>query len=250
MQYAPGLGHILIVDGDDNIAALLQVNLRCEGYAVDRLAHASEVDCSALGEVRLVIVDSMDDEYTGLDLVADIKSNPASEHVGIILCSSFSSERIVIDALDAGADDYIVKPFSLRQLVARVKSVLRRCRIIVAEKPVGNIITLRTLQVDLQTQNVKLDSRPVRLSGTEYSLLVLLLRNLNNYVSRVEIHRRIWSNDGAGDNERIVDTNISRLRKKARNIRKLHRKPLRTRIYDQLSKNTCTVRKYSVTLQP
>ncbi|MDE5661878.1 MAG: response regulator transcription factor [Muribaculaceae bacterium] len=206
------MGHILIVDDDNNITELLGVNLRSEGYSVDIIECAEQLDRSSLGETRLVIVDAMQQPYSGMDLIFDLKDDPQTEHVGIILYSSFKSERMVIDALDAGADDYIVKPFSLRELIARVKSVLRRHTARPAKG--GNIVTFQNLTVDLTTQSVKLDGQPVTLSKIEYSILTLLLKNVDNYVPRIEIHRRVWSDDTAGANERIVDTNISRLRKK------------------------------------
>lgn len=208
----PSLGHILIVDKDPNITELLSVNLRSEGYSVDIVDIAENVHREALEQTRLVIVDSMHEEYSGLDLIYDFKDNPGTEHIGIILCTTFKSERMVIDALDAGADDYIVKPFSLRELVARVKSVMRRH----AARPARgiNILSFKGLSIDQTSQVVKLDGTPITLSKTEYAILVLLLKNVDNYIPRVEIHRTVWNDDSAGANERIVDTNISRLRKK------------------------------------
>lgn len=211
MTQTASLGQILIVDSDDSIAELLKVNLGSEGYAVRRLLHASEVDRAALGDVSLIIVDSMTEEYTGMDLVFDLKDDPTTEHVGIILYSPFASERMVIDALDAGADDYIVKPFSLREMVARVKSVLRRRRIVPAQ---GTQMSFEGLTIDLRSKTARLAGEPLPLSRTEYAILVMLLRSINTYVSRVEIHRSVWPDENAGSNERIVDTNISRLRKK------------------------------------
>lgn len=212
MLSTPSIGNILIVDDDENITELLQVNLRSEGYSVTVEKVAENVDRTTQGATRLVIVDAMHQDYSGMDLIYDFKDDPATEHIGIILYSDIKSERMVIDALDAGADDYIVKPFSLREMVARVKSVLRRHKAPVA--PAGQTLTFENLTVDLTTQTVKIDGQPIGLSRTEYAILELLMRNVNTYVSRVEIHRKVWADDTAGINERIVDTNISRLRKK------------------------------------
>ncbi len=206
------LANILIIDDDPNITDLLSVNLKSEGYHVDVAGTAKDVDRSALGDTRLVIVDAMSQPYSGIDLIQDFKEDPATGHIGIILYSTIRTPRMVIDALDAGADDYIVKPFSLRELIARVKSVLRRhC---VPPATAGNIISFRGLTVELTSRSVKLDGATLTLSRIEYAILTLLLKNIDNYVPRVEIHRKVWSNDKAGANERIVDTNISRLRKK------------------------------------
>lgn len=212
MSSQSSLANILIVDDDPNITDLLSVNLRSEGYSVELATVAEDVDRSSLGDIRLVIVDAMRQPYSGMDLIYDLKDDPATEHIGIILYSNFKSERMVIDALDAGADDYVVKPFSLRELVARVKSVLRRHA--APGRPSGSLITFLNMTVEQTNQTVKIDDVPVSLSRTEYAILSLLLKNVDNYVTRVEIHRKVWNEDTAGINERIVDTNISRLRKK------------------------------------
>lgn len=205
------MGQILIVDDDSNICKLLQVNLRSEGYTVDVEEVAGNVDRSALESTQLVIVDAMNQPYSGMDLIYDLKDNPATEHIGIILYSNIKSERMVIDALDAGADDYMVKPFSLREMVARVKSVMRRHRL---PARTAAVVTFESMEVDFGSQTVRIDGKPMSLSKTEFSILAILLKNVNSYVSRVEIHRRVWDDGTAGINERIVDTNISRLRKK------------------------------------
>ena len=138
--------------------------------------------------------------------------DPRTEHIGIILYSPFKSERMVIDALDAGADDYIVKPFSLREIVARIKAVLRRHTS--SGTTGGNILSFQGLTVDQTNQSVKIDGAPITLTKTEYAILLLLLKNQDNYITRAEMRSKIWTDDKAGSNERIVDTNISRLRKK------------------------------------
>jgi two-component system phosphate regulon response regulator PhoB len=212
MPSTPSLGHILIVDDDENIAELLQINLRSEGYTVDSAPMAEKVDFDSLDNTQLIIVDAMHQPYSGMDLIFDLKDNPSTEHIGVILYSSFKSERMVIDALDAGADDYIVKPFSLRELVARVKSVMRRHK--ASSAAPGRTINFDNMEVDLATQTVRLEGTPVSLSKTEFAILSILLKNVNSYVSRIEIHKKVWNDESAGANERIVDTNISRLRKK------------------------------------
>lgn len=204
--------NILIIDSDDNIAELLCVNLRSEGYNVERLRSADEVPVGDLGAVRMVIVDSMTEDFTGLDLVYEIKDNPLTEHVAVIVCSAIRSERLIIDVLDAGADDYVSKPFSLRELIARVKVILRR-----STRTAGaprSQLTLGDITIDLPSQTVRRGSNVLTLSKTEYAILLLLVKNVNTYVSRMEIHRSVWNEENAAANERIVDTNISRLRKK------------------------------------
>lgn len=211
MDQIPALGNILIVDDDENICELLQMNLKSEGYGVAVEPMAQDVDLNALGDTRLIIVDAMRQPMSGLDLIYDLKGNPFTEHIAVILYSNIRSERMVIDALDAGADDYIVKPFSLRELLARIKSVLRRQALTPSK---GRVLSFHSLSVDQITQTVTLASQPLQLTKTEYAILTMLLRNTDSYVTRGEIHKSVWSDDTAGANERIVDTNISRLRKK------------------------------------
>lgn len=206
------LGKILIVDGDENIVDLLNVNLDCEGYTVascDSAAAASHID---LSDTRLVIADAMDQQFSGLDLLRTIKEDPMKAHVGFILCTSDDDRSLVIDALDSGADDYIVKPFSLRELIARVKSVIRRHGIAVCAP--GKTLTFKLLMIDLVNRKVTDDGMILSLSKTEYAILVLLMKNIDNYLTRAEIHKHVWNDASDTPNDRIVDTNISRLRKK------------------------------------
>ncbi len=207
------LGKIAIVDNDENISSLLSVNLRSEGYDVMVHEDASGLASSDLTGVRLIIADRMDSAYSGLSLLQDIKSNPMTSHIGYILCSSNDSERMIIEALDAGADDYIVKPFSLRELVARSKAVIRRHSRNTA--PVqSTTLRFHSLTVDLLTGRVTDGDNVLTMTKTEYAILEILLKNVNNYVSRAEIYKRVWKEDLEKANDRIVDTNISRLRKK------------------------------------
>lgn len=207
------LGNILIVDDDKAITDLLTVNFRTEGYAVTVVERTDQIAPADLRNVHLVIVDASDQTPSGCEFTAAVRATAAGERIGIIFCSDLTSERLLIDALDAGADDVVRKPFSLREMLARVRAVLRRrCRTAntLAE---ANIINFKRMKVDLTLHTVTVDGEPLSLSNTEYAILELLLRNANSYTSRVEIFKQIWP-DGAGANERIVDTNISRLRRK------------------------------------
>lgn len=212
------LGHILIVDDDTNITELLRVNLQSMRYSVEVIEKASDVDRGAQGHTRLVIVDAMQQQYSGMDLIRDFKADLRTEQIAIILYSAFKGESIVIEALDAGADDFLVKPFSLREMIARIKSVLRRHERSLAGASGGNVITFMDMTVALITQTVRIGQLPVPLTKTEYALLLLLLKNRDNYVTRAEILSKVWNDDISGGNERVVDTNISRLRKKLGDI--------------------------------
>ncbi len=208
------LGKIVVVDDDPNITSLLTVNLGSEGYEVIVYPKADGVATSDLAGVRLILADSMDNVYTGLNLLHDIKGNPLTSHIGFILCSMHDSERLIIEALDAGADDFIIKPFSLRELVARTKAVMRRHARHVTPTSQGTTITFHSLTLDLLTKRATDGDTVLSLTKTEYSILEHLLKNMNNYVSRAEIYKSVWKDAVDKSNDRIVDTNISRLRKK------------------------------------
>ena len=210
---ATTLGKIIVVDDDENISSLLSVNLGSEGYDVAVYDNAEDVIGSDLSGVRLIVADAMDCGFTGISLLNELKSNPLTVHIGFIICSMHDSERLIIEALDAGADDYIVKPFSLRELVARAKAVIRRhARSSAATQ--GTTIEFHTLRLDLMTRRVIDGDNVLTLTKTEYAILEMLLKQVNNYVSRAEIYKNVWKDDLEKSNDRIVDTNISRLRKK------------------------------------
>lgn len=210
MADTPSLGNILVVDDDIYICELLQVNLGSEGYSVVVQPDASKVMDMSLDTVQLVIVDAMKQEYSGMDLIYDLKDNPDTEGIAIILYSPLKSERMVIDALEAGADDYISKPFSLRELMARIRAILRRH----SRGGKAASLTFLSLTMDQVGKNVKIDGEPVPLTSKEYAILQMLLKNQETLVPRIEIFRNVWPESTAGSNERIVDTNVSRLRKK------------------------------------
>ena len=213
MSNNTALGKILIVDDDENIADLLSVNLRSEGYQVDTISQASDVLHLDLSDTNLVIADAMKQNFNGMQLLENLKENPATSHLGFIATSSDDSERCVIEALDKGADDYVVKPFSLRELIARSRSVLRR-HAVQARVSSSNRLCFQTLVVDLTTRIVTDDGMQLPLSRTEYLILVLLLKNIGVPTSRREIFNNVWKDSPEMSNDRIVDTNISRLRKK------------------------------------
>lgn len=206
-------GKILIVDDDANVVELLCVNLRSEGYQVSHVDHASEAMKLDLSDTQLVIADAMSQEYTGLDLLDQMKADPATEHVGMIITSGNSAACSVIEALDSGADDFLEKPFSLREFMARVRSVMRRHSGII-RKAASSKLQYQSLALDLTTRMVSCGETPVNLTATEFAILSLLLKNIGVPTSRRAIFESVWKDSPEVNNDRIVDTNISRLRKK------------------------------------
>lgn len=216
MSYSSNYGKILIVDDDPNIGDLLTVNLRSEGYEVDVESEAAKVARTDLSETHLMIIDAMDQEFDGFDLLKSLRNNPFCDHLGIIITAGAGASGGVIEALDEGADDFLHKPYSLRELVARIRSVMRRHGIS-ARAPQSNCLTYQSLSVDLTSKVVTDNDQPIKLTATEYAILVLLLKNKGVPTSRRAIFENVWKDSPEVNNDRIVDTNISRLRKKLGN---------------------------------
>lgn len=213
-MYSPAsLGNILIVDDDKAIVDLLCFNFKSEGYSVKVVSGPSEVTAKTIADVHLMLVDDAHNDHSGIDLISRLRDTPQGASLGIIFYSGFENERDLIEALDAGADDCMAKPFSLRGMLARVRAVMRRRRRDQAAKPDTNIINFKSMTVDLTRKEAYISGKPAGLSNTEFAILELLLRNMSSYTSRIEIFRTVWPS-GVGSNERIVDTNISRLRRK------------------------------------
>ncbi len=215
MSESCNLGKILIVDDDQNIADLLHYNLTSEGFSVKIVPQAKDVDFSEAAMCRLAIIDAMGQAYTGIDLSSDLKSNPSTAHLPIIIYTERDGEDTIIEAFDNGAEDVVMKPFSLRELIARIKAILRRHPMVAVQKPVNNNITFPELNlvIDRANQKVTVGGTVIPLTKTEYAILIFLINNRNSFFTRIDICNEVWREE-ASSNIRIVDTNISRLRKK------------------------------------
>lgn len=207
------LGNLLIIDDDHTIGELLRLNLSSEGYNITLVPHVSEVEPDDLYGIHLILIDAAHQSPSGLEFIEKLKQTPSGDAIGVIYYSDFPNDRTLVEALDAGADDAICKPFSLREMLARIRAVMRRRRRFDAPQNTTNTIIIDDLRIDLVKKSVMLEDEFVNLSNTEFAILELLLRNADTYTSRIEIFRNVWS-DGTGANERIVDTNISRMRRK------------------------------------
>lgn len=215
MDAANTSGTILIVDSDDNTSELLRRNLTSEGYGVVIVPKAKDVNFSKAADCRIVIIDAMDQEYNGIDLCADLKSHEDTASLPIIVSTERDSEDVIVDAFDNGADDFVSKPFSLREFIARIKAVLRRHPVIATDKPVHKVMSFPDMgmAIDPESQKVTVADGIVPLTKTEYAILIFLIQNRNSFFTRIDICNEVWKED-ASSNTRIVDTNISRLRKK------------------------------------
>lgn len=212
---------ILIVNNDPTLESLLTDNLESEGYSVNAVPDARKALVMPLNRYALVITEiDMPGEIDGLELLERMKDDPTTATVPVIICSLRDNENDIVKGLNAGADDYIVRPFSLREMLARVRSVMRRHRNMT---PSANIHTIeyRSLILNVDTHSLLIDGESVSISPTEFTILNLLLRSRNRLFKREEIFAAAWPGEKLS-NPRLIDVNISRLRKKlsgyARNI--------------------------------
>lgn len=209
---AASAGTIMIVDKESMLCELLQFKFESEGFhAIVEPDPRKALDMD-LSQVSLVLVDLMKEPFDGFKFTRALKSNPDSVSLPVIIMSRQAGEDDIVDGLEAGADDYISKPFSTRELLARVRSVIRRRNMINARR-LANIIRFGDLVLNMGAGTAFLDGMELSLSQTELKLLALFMRRRNNFFDRSQIRAEVWNND-AGVSDRAVDTAISRLRKK------------------------------------
>ena len=215
---------ILIVDDEESICEILQFNLEIEGYEADVAYSAEQALKMDLKSYSLILLDIMMGGMSGFKMAQMLKKDPETASIPIIFCTAKDTEDNKIAGLTLGADDYITKPFSVREVVARVKSVLRRC----TQQPQvqahpqqtqprtemdGDSITYNGLRLDLLKHKCYIDGQEVQLTKKEMEIMVLFLRNSGRVLSREEILHNVWS-DEVVVLDRTIDVNITRLRKK------------------------------------
>lgn len=201
---------ILVVDDEESLCEILQFNLEVEGYDVE-VAYSAE---QALGmhpeRYSLILLDVMMGEMSGFRMARILKENPETARIPVIFCTARDSEDDTVAGLNLGADDYIAKPFSIREVLARVRSVLRRTA---ASGSEPETIAFEGLEMDLRRKVCTLDGAELSLTKKEFEILALLLAHRGVIFSREEILHRIWS-DEVIVLDRTIDVNITRLRKK------------------------------------
>lgn len=204
--------HILVVDDEEDLCEILKFNLETEGYTVDTAYSAEEALTLNLTDYDLLLLDVMMGEISGFKLASMLKKNEKTAHIPIIFLTAKDTENDMLTGFNLGADDYISKPFSIKQVQARVKAVLRRS--LEEKKPVNeNILTYNTLKLDTQRIKATINGEEVALTKKEFEILKLLLENINHVFSREEILSRVWKNE-VYVLDRTIDVNITRLRKK------------------------------------
>ncbi|EIY58558.1 hypothetical protein HMPREF1071_03703 [Bacteroides salyersiae CL02T12C01] len=203
---------ILVVDDEEDLCEILKFNLENEGYEVDTANSAEEALKMDISSYHLLLLDVMMGEISGFKMANILKKDKKTVHVPIIFITAKDTENDTVTGFNLGADDYISKPFSLREVIARVKAVLRRTVTPEAEKAPEQI-TYQTLVIDITKKKVSIDGEEVALTKKEFEILFLLLQNKGRVFSREDILARVWS-DEVYVLDRTIDVNITRLRKK------------------------------------
>ena len=207
---------ILIVDDEETLCEVLKLNLENEGYDVDVAFSAEQALGYNIKEYSLILLDIMMGEISGIKMAKILKNDVATADIPIIFCTARDTEDDMVMGLNLGADDYIMKPYTIRNVVARVKSVLRRTAShkvgnVSAEKP--NRLVVEGLCLDFEFKRCTVDGEEVKLARKEFELLAYLIQHRGKICSREQILNRVWS-DEVVILDRTIDVNITRLRSK------------------------------------
>ena len=203
---------ILVVDDEEDLCEILKFNLENEGYLVDTANSAEEALKLDINKYNLLLLDVMMGEMSGFKMANILKKNKSTQKIPIIFITAKDTENDKITGFNLGADDYISKPFSLREVMARIKALLRRVSND-TEEPINNFLTFRNLVINLDKKRVSINNKEIPLTKKEFEILYLLLNNGGRVFSRDEILAKIWQ-DEVYVLDRTVDVNITRLRKK------------------------------------
>lgn len=203
---------ILVVDDEETLCEVLKLNLENEGYEVDTALSAEDALQLDLSRYSLCLLDIMMGEISGVRFAKILKSDPRTAGIPIIFCTARDSEDDMVKGLDLGADDYITKPYTIRNVIARVRTVLRRTSGYKAiEKPV--ILREDGLCLDLDLKTCHVDGTEVKLTRKEFELLAFLITNKGKICSRDQILANVWTEEVIVL-DRTIDVNITRIRQK------------------------------------
>ena len=200
---------ILIVEDEEALALLLRYNLEAEGYDVETVTRGDEADVRLKEPApELVILDWMLPGLSGIELCRRLRSRPETRQLPIIMLTARGEESERVRGLATGADDYIVKPFSVPELIARVRALLRRAR----PERLADVLSFGELEVDREKKRVSRGGRPIDLGPTEYRLLEFLMERPGRVFTREQLLDGVWGSEVYID-ERTVDVHVGRLRK-------------------------------------
>lgn len=205
---------ILVVDDEEALCDGLGFNLEAEGYQVDMAYSAEEALALNLAAYDLILLDIMMGEISGTQLARIMKSNPATASVPIIFCTAKDTEADMISGLDLGADDYIMKPYSLNAVLARIRTVLRRTAASVAlAKTDSDLVSYKGLVLSAKNRTCTVDGTEVKMPKKEFEILLKLISNRGQVFTRTDLLNEIWP-DEVVVLDRVVDVNITRIRQK------------------------------------
>lgn len=208
---------ILVVDDEEDLCEILKFNLEMEGYQVDTANSAEEALKLDLTSYNLLLLDVMMGEISGFKMASMMKKNKDTAEIPIIFITAKDTENDTITGFNLGADDYISKPFSLREVIMRVKAVLRRTANVQTREQ--EQLQYRDLVIDIPKKKVTISGEEISLTKKEFEILLLLLQNQGRVFSREDILAKVW-HDEVYVLDRTIDVNITRLRKKIGNYGK------------------------------
>lgn len=213
---------LLIIEDEQALSELLRYNFESEGFRVTHCESGEEAEIILAEEIPdIVVLDWMLPSVSGIELCRRMRSRPETRNIPIIMLTARGEEADRIRGLDTGADDYVVKPFSVPELMARVKAILRRS----APDRMAEVLSISDIELDRAAHKVTRGPREVHLGPTEFRLLEYLMESPGRVLSRSQLLDRVWGRDAFVD-ERTVDVHIGRLRKAL--IRGKERDPIRT----------------------
>jgi two-component system phosphate regulon response regulator PhoB len=200
---------ILLVEDEEPLAMLLRYNLEADGYMVDAAIRGDDADLKLKEHIPdLAIIDWMLPGLSGIELIRRVRTRPETAALPIIMLTARGEEAERIRGLATGADDYMVKPFSVPELLARIRALLRRSK----PERIAGVLAAGDIELDREKKRVARAGRDVPLGPTEFRLLEFLMENPGRVYSREQLLDRVWGRDVYID-ERTVDVHVGRLRK-------------------------------------
>lgn len=206
---------ILVVDDEDTLCEVLKFNLEIAGFTVD-VANCAEdaLQMKPLSQYALILLDVMMAQMSGFTFARILKADDDTKNIPIIFLTAKDNEDDMVAGLNIGADDYIYKPYTIRNVMTRVNAVLRRTlTLAVNSSAEKNVITIENLTVDPDAKTVTLDGKEIKMPRKEFEILLMLVSCPGRIFSRNEILSRVWEQNVVVV-DRVVDVNITRLRKK------------------------------------
>nr|WP_311032423.1 phosphate regulon transcriptional regulator PhoB [Mesorhizobium sp. WR6] len=200
---------ILVVEDEEPLSVLLRYNLESEGYQVETVMRGDEAEIRLRENVPdLLVLDWMLPSISGIELCRRLRIRPETERLPVIMLTARGEESDRVRGLSTGADDYLVKPFSMPEFVARVRALLRRAK----PETLSNVLKVGDIVLDRETHRVYRGEAEIRLGPTEFRLLEFLMRSPGRVFSRGQLLDNVWGETIYID-ERTVDVHVGRLRK-------------------------------------